>query len=107
MSSYKDSEEYKFRRSTKAKFTERHLEKCLMMPDAPAQETSRSGDTPRYWNMWRVIFVGVIIRLLTKHSEFFFKLLSIPLLIILGGAIISVIPSAEPSPTGSASVGHT
>ena len=77
-----------------------------MIPDAPAQQTSSSSErkpSQRYWNMWRVIFVGVIIRLLTKHSEFFFKLLSIPLLIILGGAIISVLPSAEPSPTGSAS----
>lgn len=107
MSSYKDSKEYKFRRSTKAKFAERHLEKCLMMPDAPARETSRTSDSRRYWTAQRVIFVGVIIRLLTKHSEFFFKILSIPLLIILGGAIISTIPSAEPSSTGSTSVGPT
>jgi len=69
----------------------------------PAQKTSRSGDTPRYWNMWRVIFVGLVIRILTKHSSFFFKVLSIPLLIVLGGVIISVMPSETPTPSGRTS----
>jgi len=53
--------------------------------------------------MWRVIFVGLVIRLLTKYSSFFFKVLSIPLMIVLGGVIISVMPSETPTPSGSTS----
>ena len=81
-----------------------------MAPYTPSQSTSRPVERKppqRYWTMGRAIFVGVTVGLLTKHSKFFLRVLSIPLLIVLGGVlggIISVMNSdgAPSPPTGDA-----
>jgi len=42
-----------FNKTQKHKFDERHLEKCY----------SYTPRKKRYWNMWRVIFSGLLLRL--------------------------------------------
>jgi len=80
-------EEYTFRRSTQTKFDERHLEKCLKaVYEKPSQQTS-SEETPNCGER------KGLRKILKKYHNSLYCLISIPLYLILGACIMSVIPS--------------
>ena len=65
-----------FNKNQRHKFDERYLEKCYCLSYTPPKK--------RYWNIWRVVFTGWLIRYPGK----IFNIFRFPLFVLIGAIVV-------------------